>query len=374
MPYSHACRCYSSRKMVPCLSADMQGLLHTTLVIRLSSVGDIVLTSPLLRALRARFPDTTIDVLVKSSYVGLVRHNPHVTRVIEFPDRGTLIDALAVRQEILERPYDLVVDAHDSLRSRVLTAGMRNVVRINKRKIPRTFLVHGKVDLYARFGGSPDVPARCIEPVAHLGVTDDGLPPEVFFPPEMSETVAVMLEGEGIPRDARVLGLCPSSRHINKRWPAERYAEAAAQIAGALNVPVVIFGSAEERTQSVGIVELIRRLSPAVKVANLAGWLTLAETAAAIDRCAVVITNDTGLMHIASARSRPLVAIFGPTVKQFGFFPRGGASRVLETQGLACRPCTHIGLPYCPQKHFTCMNSITVASVVREALALTGRA
>jgi len=228
--------------------------------------------------------------------------------------------------------------------------------------------------MYDRFGGAPDVPARYLEAVAHLGVRDDGLPPEIFFPPEMSQTVAAMLEGEGIPQGAACLGLCPSARHINKRWPAERYAEAAAQIAGTLKVPIVIFGSADERTQSIAIVELIRRLSPDSKIANLAGWLSLPETAAAMDRCAVVLTNDTGLMHIASARNRPLVAIFGPTVRQFGFFPRGEKSRVLETHGLKCRPCTHIGLPRCPEQHFNCMNFITVASVVKEALALTGRA
>jgi lipopolysaccharide heptosyltransferase II len=352
----------------------MQGVLHTTLVIRLSSVGDIVLTSPLLRALRARFPETTIDVLVKSSYVELVRHNPNVSRVIEFPDKGSLFDAIAVRQELLEAAYDLVIDAHDSLRSRVLTAGLNNVVRVNKRKIPRTFLVRGKVDLYDRFGGSPDVPARYLETVRHLGVKDDGLPPDIHYPPEMRETVDAILAGEGIAGGVPCIGICPSARHINKRWPADRYAEAVCHVAGALGFPIVIFGSADERTQSVAIVELIRRLAPETTVANLAGWLTLAETAAAIDRCAVVITNDTGLMHIASARNRPLVAIFGPTVKQFGFFPRGTRSRVLETGGLPCRPCTHIGLPYCPEKHFQCMNSIAVASVVTEALALARRA
>ena len=348
----------------------MQDVLHTTLVIRLSSVGDIVLTSPLLRALQARFPETRIDFLAKSSYVGLVRHNPHVARVIEFPDRGTLRDTLAMRQEILKRPYDLVIDVHDSLRSRVLTAGLKNVVRVNKRKIPRTFLVRGKVDFYDRCGGAPDVPARYLETVNHLGIEDDGLPPEIFYPPEMRETVDAILSGEGIDRTTPCVGICPSARHVNKRWPADRYAEAAAYVARSLNLPIVIFGSGDERTQSIGIVELIRRLAPELSVANLAGWLSLAETAAAMDRCAVVITNDTGLMHIASARHRPLVAIFGPTVRQFGFFPRGKNAHVLETNGLSCRPCTHIGLASCPQKHFRCMNNIAVSSVVQEALAL----
>jgi lipopolysaccharide heptosyltransferase II len=348
----------------------MQGALHTTLVIRLSSVGDIVLTSPLLRALKARFPKSTVDFLVKSSYVNLVRNNPNVSRVIEFPDGGSLADAFAIRQEIRNRPYDLVIDAHDSIRSRILCAGLKNVVRINKRKILRTLLVRTKIDLYDRFGGAPDVPARYIEPVAHLGVDDDGASPELHVPEELRETVASMLAGESIDPASSCIGICPSARHVNKRWPADRYASAASIVAQRLNLPIVIFGAAEERPASIAIEEMINRLTPSVSVANLAGWLSLAETAAAMDRCSVVITNDTGLMHIASARRRPLVALFGPTVRQFGFFPRGDRVRVLETGGLPCRPCTHIGLKHCPEKHFRCMNDIAVASVVREALAL----
>jgi lipopolysaccharide heptosyltransferase II len=351
----------------------MQGVLHRTLVIRLSSVGDIVLISPLLRGLRARFPDSTIDVLVKSSYVDLVRSNPNISRVIEFPENGSLFDALAVRDELMQLPYDLVVDAHDSLRSHIMSTGMANVVRMNKRKFARTMLVRGKMDIYAQFGGSPDVIERYIEPVRHLGVEDDGGGPELFYPPEIRETIDTILLGEGISAESLYIGICPSARHINKRWPADNYATAAMVIAQRLNLPVVIFGSAEERTVTTGIEEMIHRLGPSVVVANVAGWLTLAETAAAMDRCALVITNDTGLMHVASARKRPIVALFGPTVKQFGFFPRGTNVRILEIDGLPCRPCTHIGRESCPERHFRCMNDIPVASVVTAALELVRR-
>ena len=103
---------------------------------------------------------------------------------------------------------------------------------------------------------------------------------------------------------------------------------------------------------------------------NLAGKLNLCETAAMMDKCSVVVTNDSGLMHIAAARKRNVVAIFGPTVKEFGFFPIGTRSVVVENTELDCRPCTHIGLPSCPKGHFKCMNEISTEQVVTSANAL----
>jgi heptosyltransferase-2 len=86
-----------------------------------------------------------------------------------------------------------------------------------------------------------------------------------------------------------------------------------------------------------------------------------------MDHCTVVISNDSGLMHLASARKRKLVAIFGPTVREFGFFPQGTESRVVEHEALPCRPCTHIGLPVCPKRHFRCMKDLTVSEVIHAA-------
>jgi heptosyltransferase-2 len=99
-------------------------------------------------------------------------------------------------------------------------------------------------------------------------------------------------------------------------------------------------------------------------VLNLAGSLSLMETAAAMDRCSAVVTNDTGLMHLATARQRPVVAVFGPTVREFGFYPLGNTSLVLEVGALDCRPCTHIGRSYCPKEHFRCMLDIPAQRAV----------
>jgi heptosyltransferase-2 len=348
----------------------MQGVLHKTLIIRLSSIGDIILSSPLVRLLRGRFPDIRIDYLVKSQYADLVRHNPHISHVMEFPDRGTIGDLIRLRRSISSAGYDLVLDIHDSIRSRFLTAGLPATRRINKRKLARTILVNFKKDVYSRFGGAPGVADRYLEIVQDLGIRNDQRGPEVFVPQWTRVSVDAMLSGETIDAGISCVGICPSAKHGNKMWPADRFADAAGQLALKTGRPILVFGSADERNRCAEIIGLIRTAYPGVRAVNLAGLTTLLEMASAMARCAVVVTNDTGLMHLATARGIPTVAIFGPTVRQFGFFPQAANSIVVEQHGLSCRPCTHIGLPTCPKGHFHCMTLTTTAAVVDAALAV----
>jgi lipopolysaccharide heptosyltransferase II len=348
----------------------MQGVLHRTLIIRLSSIGDIILSSPLVRLLHTRFPDIWIDYLVKSQYADLVRHNPYISRVIEFPDGGTIADLMRQRRDIAASAYDLVLDIHDSIRSRILTFGLSAPRRINKRKIARTLLVFLKRDFYHRFGDAPPLTDRYLETVHDYALENDGRGPEVFLPEETRGAVDAMLAAESIDARTTCIGICPSARHGNKMWPAERFSNAAAQLAQKTRRPVLVFGSRDEIQRCSEITESLRAGSDIIRAVNLAGRTSLLETAAAMDRCAVVVANDTGLMHLASARGIPVVAIFGPTVRQFGFFPQAGNSIVIEQNNLSCRPCTHVGLPGCPRGHFSCMMRTTTAAVVDAALAL----
>jgi len=345
----------------------MQGVLHKTLIIRLSSVGDVVLSSPLVRVLHGRHPDCEIDFLVKAEYADLVRFNPHVAHVLQFPGGGTLPDLLRLRRAITSSGYDLIVDIHDSIRSRFLSTGTGRVARVNKRKIARTLLVNFKIDVYSRFGGAPDVAARYIETLSRWGVDDDGGGPELFFPGGLRESVERLLAEEHLAPGTTCIGVCPGARHGNKMWPAERFAESAGALAERSRLPVLLFGGADERAMCASIASTIGAARPGVSVLNLAGRLSLLETGCVMDRCSVVLANDTGLMHIAEARGVPVVAVFGPTVREFGFFPRGEHATVIEHPGLPCRPCTHIGLPRCPLGHFRCMTEIAAGTVIADA-------
>ena len=351
----------------------MERILNRTLIVRLSSVGDIVLSSLLIRVLHSRFPQCQIEYLVKEEYADLVRYNPHISQTRVFPSHGTLADLRRLRQNIGESGYDLLIDIHDSLRSRVLCLGAPHVVRIRKRRFARSVLVCCKLDLYARCGGAPGVARRYCEPVSSFGVVDDGAGLEIFIPEDVQNRTAHRLREYGIGPGRPALGMCPSARHATKMWLPERFAASAGILGMSHGLPVLLFGSAGERARCDAIALTIREQSPGVPVVVLAGELTLLETAAAMDACALVITNDSGLMHIAAARKRRVVALFGSTVRQFGFFPFGTDARVIETSGLRCRPCTHIGRDRCPRGHFRCMKDITVDQLVRASDELLSR-
>ena len=345
-----------------------QATLHKTLVIRFSSVGDITLSSLFLRAFRTRFPQCDVDYVVKEEYADLIRHDPNITHVLEFPAGGTFADLHRLRRRITAERYDLVVDLHDSLRSRYLCLGTTRVLRINKRKLARILLVKFKWNVYKRTSGAPSVAERYVEAVEKLGVVNDGKGLDLFLTPEVVEKAQAALRQEGITPGTPLIGIAPSARHWNKMWLKERFAEVGATLAHEHQAGVALFGSGEEEEARCNeIAAELHMRAPGRPIANLAGKLTLLQTAAAMDSCAVVITNDSGLMHLAAARKRKVVAIFGPTVRELGFFPYGTQSVVVEVSGLDCRPCTHIGLPSCPRGHFKCMRDISAQQVVASA-------
>jgi lipopolysaccharide heptosyltransferase II len=339
--------------------------LRKTLIIRFSSIGDVVLSSLLVRVMRHRFPESQIDYLVKAEFADLVRYNPHLSHVIEFPPNGTFADLRDLRRRLRAARYDLIVDIHDSLRSRFLCLGAQRVVRIYKRKAARFLLVKFKWNLYPWFGGAPSVAERYLESVAEFGVTDDRAGLDLFLPPAAENKVRELLLTAGLANSTPLLALCPSAKHRNKIWLPDRFAEAAVSCAREFNVGIILFGSGEEdEARAEEIEHLIRARAPDTKLLNVTGSISLLETAALMDRCALVITNDSGLMHIAAARKRRTVAIFGPTVREFGFFPFGTDHAVVQHDSLACRPCTSIGLPVCPEGHFKCMKDIPVTRVI----------
>jgi heptosyltransferase-2 len=336
------------------------------LIIRLSSVGDVILASLLVRAFRRRFPACRLDFVVKDACSELVRFNPHITNVLTFPDRGSRAELLQLRTMICETGYDLIVDIHDSIRSRVVTFGHPKTVRMNKRKIARFLLVRTGFNLYPFLGGSPAVSDRYLETVRPFGVTDDGQGLEVHIPQDVMTRAGSFLGGANGP----FIGVAPGSIHGNKMWLPERFALTALTLANENHAGVILFGGGRERERCDAIEGLIHEQQPGLPVFNTAAKTALLEAAALMDRCILVITNDSGLMHLAAARKRPVIALFGPTVSEFGFFPTGTNSRVVEHPSLTCRPCTHIGLEECPKGHFRCMKEIETDTVLAAAREL----
>ncbi|HTY37184.1 MAG TPA: lipopolysaccharide heptosyltransferase II [Bacteroidota bacterium] len=342
-----------------------------TLVIRFSSIGDIVLSTPLLRLLRARFPSGQIDYVTRTEYAELVRSNQNLNRTYEFDASEGFEGLRRLKKKIRDERYDLIVDIHDSLRSKYLRSirGPQRVV-LNKRIFERAVLVNAKKNLYKEI---IPVAERYVETVKGLGIVPDGRGLELHIPDEVLFGVSGKMATLRLNNYEKVIGLCPGARHFTKRWPADRFSQVGAVLANEYDAKVLLFGGPEETAHAALICRDINEKSGAERATNLCGALSLLETASALEYCDVVVTNDTGLMHIAVAMQRNIVAVFGSTVREFGFFPYDPEAVVVETQGLSCRPCSHIGLSECPEKHFRCMTEIGTEVVCDHARALLSK-
>ncbi len=335
--------------------------VRTILVLRFSSIGDIILTTPVLRAMRARWPEARITFVTRARFAGLLKGNPAVDEIEILAEPGGYAeqDRLAARLE--RRRWDLLSDLHNSLRSRILRrrvpAGVVTVYR--KPLFRRSLLIYGRVDLY---GPNPaSVPERYAEALSGLGVRLDGGPCELHPSGEDFEFFSGKLPPRW--RDERpFLALAPGAAWPVKRWPPERFAEAAAALCAAHGLRALVLGGEQER-EICG--RVCRALGPELSL-NLAGELPILASAAALSRARLLIANDTGLMHAATAVGAPVAAIFGPTTRHFGYFPYRAASRVAETP-LYCRPCTHNGRARCPLGHFRCMRDIKPRQVIAAA-------
>ena len=351
----------------------MHSLPGKTLLLRLSSIGDIVLSSPLIRNLRKTFPEMQLDFLVKSEFADLVRYNPYLSRIIEVDTSAGLRKLTSVGRSIRGERYDVLVDLHGSLRSIYLRflSGARKILKVEKRRVQRWMLVRFKRNLY---GSVVSVADRYLEPLKPYGISGDGEGLELYVPDQVVRKVWVQLSEHGLPQGHRVIGFCPSAKHATKMWPRDSYIDLGRLLVDRHDARILIFGGEEDRTYCSEIADSIEHPprtesgsshAEPRRAFNFAGHFSLLESAAAMDNCSVIVTNDTGLMHIAAARKRPVVAIFGSTVEEFGFFPYGTRNIVLQNSGLYCRPCSHIGRSKCPEGHFRCMKEVSVGGVAR---------
>jgi lipopolysaccharide heptosyltransferase II len=325
------------------------------LIVRFSSIGDVLLTTPLVRALRARYPDARLVFVTKRAMAPLVAANPHLNEVVSL-EPGASVRDLARRLSALHPTRGL--DLHGSLRSSALRLLVRCPWRgYAKRKLARGLLIATKIDVYGR---PVPVADRYFEAARGLDVRPDGGPPEFFIDPDVRAKINQWIV------QRRLFGsplavLAPGAAHATKRWPIDRWQALAARLRADGFVLAVVGGEADRA--------LSHALGPDAAIAT--GDFSLQETGALLGRARVLVSGDTGVMHMATAVGTPVVALFGPTVEQFGFFPFAARSLVLQ-RPLDCRPCSKLGGPYCPMGHHRCLEDIApeeVAAAVARLVA-----
>ncbi|MCZ7558615.1 MAG: lipopolysaccharide heptosyltransferase II [Bacteroidia bacterium] len=336
--------------------------LSKVLVIRLSSIGDIVLTSPFLRVFKARYPETELHFVVRKEYADLVRWNPNIDKLITVDVAHGRKALETLNLALGAEGYDAVFDLHHHLRTRIIRNGVsRNIHHVDKRALRRLLLVSTHLNWY---GAVMPVPERYIETASRYGVAPDERGCELFYPDELREDTLVRLCARGWDAQTRIIGLCPGSRHFTKRWPLAKYLRLTTLLLER-GFAVAVLGSAEDAEAG----QALQAVDPS-RVFSFCGTTTLIETAALLERCAVVAANDSGLMHMATAVRRPVTAIFGSTVREFGFYPYNSRASVIEVAGLSCRPCTFIGRRSCPKGHFRCMENISVERVLEAVMEM----
>lgn len=316
------------------------------LAVRFSSIGDVLLTTPLVRAIRHRHPAARLTVLTKQSYAPLLSRNPNVSQVLAVTPNQTLFQVAA---ELRSARYTHLLDLHDSARTRalrILVPGRWSTYP--KHRLARAVLIHGKRNFYR---DTRPVAERYFDAARHLEVVPDGQPPDLFLAPEAEREVADWFSGGTLLPDRPTVAVAPGAAHATKRWPVEHWRQLVQQVA-ARGLQVVIVGSTEDAAVAAAIAQ-----SSGSGVANVAGRFGLQSTGALLKRSAAVVSGDTGVMHMATAVGTPVIALFGPTVGAFGFFPYTDRAQVLEL-GLPCRPCSSKGGPRCPLGHHLCLRNI----------------
>lgn len=314
------------------------------LIIRFSSIGDIVLTSPVIRAIYEQIPQAEIHFLTKPNYAFLLQANPFVQQTWIW-EKGKTKELL---ENLRSENFHYIIDLHHNLRSlKVKTALDAPSYSFNKLNIEKWVMVHFKKNILPKL----HIVQRYMKTVENLSVIQ--IPQKLDFFIPKNEEIDLKKDFPSITNQPFVVA-CIGAQHDTKKMPMEKWKLLIENV----NFPVVILGGKED-------VENGKEISSLAHVHNLCGKLSVLESASMIQQSAFVITHDTGMMHIAAAFQKKILSIWGNTIPEFGMYPYGAEkSWLFEVKDLPCRPCSKIGFRNCPKKHFRCMSDHNVQQMI----------
>lgn len=318
------------------------------MIIRFSSIGDIVLTTPVIRCLKKQLPDAEIHFLSKKQYFPILRENPYLKKIWLFDNNfRELIPRLKLQG------FDFIVDLHKNWRSRFVKSRLHIPGgTFPKLNLQKWLIVNLKINLLPAI----HIVERYFRAAEKLGVKNDGGGLDYFIPPEEEFDIGTLPEFFARGFVAIVIG----GKHNTKIFPSDKIIEVCRKI----RKPVVLLGGKEDRERSEQIVAAVGE-----KAYNACGKISLNQSASIVRQADSVLTNDTGLMHVAAAYNKPMVSVWGNTIPAFGMYPYlreeyPNNSFIAEVKNLRCRPCSKLGYSECPKKHFNCMNRIDVEEIV----------
>lgn len=312
------------------------------LILRFSSIGDIVLTTPVVRCLKQQLPNSEVHYLTKPQFKNILSTNPYIDKV------HTLAKTLKETAAPLKQEgYDIIIDLHNNIRTKrvklMLGKPSHSFKKLNYEKwLLTNFKVNRMPDMH--------IVDRYMETVSHLGVKNDGQGLDYFIP--KTETFDTSVLPDAFKNGFVTFAI--GGQHATKKLPNHKIAEILQQV----KYPVILLGGKEDAENGDTIIYSIGDLP----VINKCGEYSLNQSALAVKHSKGLITHDTGMMHIGAALDIPILSVWGNTVPQLGMYPyyKQGSDAALKAEmfevlGLKCRPCSKIGYDKCPQEHFKCM-------------------
>jgi heptosyltransferase-2 len=307
----------------------------------------MVLTTPVVRCLRKKYPQATIHYLTKKKFAGIVQSNPYLDKVFLLED-----DFNKTIHELENEEYDHIIDLHHNLRTLRLKNALRQIPfhSFNKLNFKKWIYTNFKINQMPE----KHIVERYMATVQSLGVVNDGLGLDYFIPENEK-----IKEGD-IPFShlQGYVAIAIGAAHNTKKLPVEKLKELVEQI----KYPIILLGGKEDFLNGEKIAE-----SDTVKIYNACGKFSLNESADIIRNSKLVISHDTGLMHIAAAFKKNILSVWGNTVPSFGMVPYKTNYQVFQVNKLWCRPCSKTGFDKCPLGHFKCMNEQSMGAIAESA-------
>ena len=325
------------------------------LIIRLSSMGDVILTTPLIELINQTFPLARIDFCTKEKFTYLIKSNPKVHKVIKAKNELSYRALKDLRQLIKMSNYNLIVDLQNNLQTIYLRSIQDAEVHVfNKHSFKKFLLVNLKLNLFKNEKPITERYKGTISRYASNANLNKKTLPELFTDPVSERSIDNMLNSLEITGSSKLICIPAVSGHFTKTYPAEYYSE----IINSFPDENAVFFLTGRGKDSVNI-QLIKSQVKSKKVYDMCDRLEIEDLISLIKRCSLLISGDTGPMHIAEAFNIPIVMMAGSSVKEFGFYPQNEKAVVLENNSLKCRPCSHFGRAKCPKGHFKCMMELT---------------
>ena len=315
------------------------------LVIRFSSIGDIVLTTPVVRLLKQKYPDSEIHYLTKKQFSFLLENNPYVDKTI-----GLDQNLKTIITDLKDELYDYVIDLHNNIRTRRIKSTLKIPdFTIDKLNVKKWLLVNLKINKLPQ----KHIVDRYLDTLSVFDIKNDNQPLDYFIPEGDNYVFSDQYQGF---KEQKYIAFVIGATYYTKQIPQEL----AVNIMNKSGLPFVLLGGKDDVEKSKLIEKALK-----IPVVNLCGAINLNQSASVIKNAKIVVTSDTGLMHIAAAFKKPIVSIWGNTVPKFGMSPYlpHSASKIIENKALKCRPCSKIGFDKCPKKHFDCMLKIDANSI-----------